>query len=382
MPLQKHLKTWIEIDTRALKHNAKTFKSLAGKKTKPKAKYGWAKLMAVVKSNAYGHGLWVFAKEAERAGVDGFCVDSVAEGVTLREKGIVKPILVLGFTLLELFGKAFENNITITISSMDGLRALARAKKKPDFHLKVDTGMHRHGLYLEQIKVAAKFIQKKNLPLKGVFTHFASAKDINYPTYTEKQFEIFKKAVAVLEKAGFKNLIQHVAATGGTLVNKKYHLDWVRVGAGLYGLWPSKELEMQLGDKLTLKPVLSWHTIVGEVKAVKKGEFIGYDLAYRAPHDMVIAVLPVGYWHGFPRSLSTGGAVLIKGKRAPVVGRVSMDIVMVDVGGIKCKQGDEVVIIGKQWNEELAAFDVAQKSGTIHYELLTRLNPLIERVVV
>ena len=165
-------------------------------------------------------------------------------------------------------------------------------------------------------------------------------------------------------------------------MNKKYHQDWVRVGAGLYGLWPSKELEVQLGDKLTLKPVLSWHTIVSEVKSIKKGEFIGYDLAYRASRDTAIAVLPVGYWHGFSRALSAGGVVLIKGKRAPVVGRVSMDIVVVDVGEIKCKQGDEVVIIGKQGNEELLAFDVAQKSGTIHYELLTRLNPLIERVVV
>jgi len=369
----KIFKTWIEIDRKAITQNIKTFRKLIGKKPQ---------LMAVVKSNAYGHGLWVFAQEAQKAGIDGFCVDSVAEGITLRQKGITKPILVLGFTLPELFGKAFENKIIISISSMEGLRALARAKKKPNFHLKVDTGMHRHGLYLGQIEVAAKFIRKNKLPLRGVFTHFASAKDSNYPTYTDKQFEIFKKAVAILEKVGFKNLIQHAAATGGTLVNKKYHQDWVRVGAGLYGLWPSKELEVQLGDKLTLKPVLSWHTIVSEVKSIKKGEFIGYDLAYRASRDTAIAVLPVGYWHGFSRALSAGGVVLIKGKRAPVVGRVSMDIVVVDVGEIKCKQGDEVVIIGKQGNEELLAFDVAQKSGTIHYELLTRLNPLIERVVV
>ncbi len=366
-------KTWIEIDRRTIVHNIKTFRGLIGKKTK---------LMSVVKSNAYGHGLWVFAQEAEKAGVDGFCVDSVAEGVTLRQRGIIKPILVLGFTLPGLLGKAFEHNITIAISSMEGLYALAHTKKKPDFHLKIDTGMHRHGLYLGQIETAAQFIKKNKLPIKGVFTHFASAKDINYPTYTDKQFELFKKAVAILGKIGFKNLITHVAATGGTLVNKKYHSDWVRVGAGLYGLWPSKELEVQLGDKLSLKPVLSWQTIVSEIKPIKKGEFIGYDLAYRAPRDAVIAVLPIGYWHGFPRALSTGGTVLIKGKRVPVVGRVSMDIVVVDVGGIKCKQGDEVVVIGKQGGEELSAFDVAQKSGTIHYELLTRLNPLIERVVV
>ena len=378
----KQFKTWIEIDRKAIAQNARTFRGFIGKETNPKAKNGGAKLMAVVKSNAYGHGLWVFAKEAQKAGVDGFCVDSVAEGVTLRERGIVKPILVLGFTLSGLFEKAFENSITTSISSMDGLRALARAKKKPDFHLKIDTGMHRHGLYIDQVQMAAIYIKKNKLPIRGVFTHFASAKDINYPTYTEKQFTIFEDAVVALRRAGFKNLIRHVAATGGTLVNKKYHLDWVRVGAGLYGLWPSKELEMQLGNRITLKPVLSWHTIVSEVKRVKKGEFIGYDLVYRASRDTTIAVLPVGYWHGLSRALSTGGAVLIKGKRAPVVGRVSMDIVVVDVGGIKCKQGDEVVIVGKQGKEELPAFDVAQKAGTIHYEFLTRLNPLIERVVV
>src|SRR3989338_2687955 len=378
----KQFKTWIEIDRKAIAQNARTFRGFIGKETNPKAKNGGAKLMAVVKSNAYGHGLWVFAKEAQKAGVDGFCVDSVAEGVTLRERGIVKSILVLGFTLSGLFEKAFENSITISVSSIDGLRALAQAKKKPNFHLKIDTGMHRHGLYIDQVPTAAVYIKKNKLPIRGVFTHFASAKDINYPTYTEKQFTIFENAVVALRRAGFKNLVRHVAATGGTLVNKKYHLDWVRVGAGLYGLWPSKELEMQLGNKITLKPVLSWHTIVSEVKRVKKGEFIGYDLVYRASRDMTIAVLPVGYWHGFSRALSAGGAVLIKGKRAPVVGRVSMDIVVVDVSGITCKQGDEVVIIGKQGKEELSAFDVAQKAGTIHYELLTRLNPLIERIVV
>ena len=372
-PRMRSLKTWIEIDKKAIQWNVSLFKKLVSRETK---------LMAVVKSNAYGHGLWVFSEIAEKAGVDGFCVDSVIEAATLRERGIKKPILVLGYTLPTLFEEAFENGITIAISSQDGLKALAQSKKRPEFHLKIDTGMHRHGFYLKDIAKVGQFIKKYKLPLKGVFTHFSSAKDVNYPTYTEKQFNEFKKAVLILEKRGFRNLIKHVAATGGTLLNKKYHLDWVRVGIGLYGLWPSKELEIQLGNDVELKPVLSWHTVVSEVKSLKKGDFVGYDLTYRASRDTKIAILPIGYWHGFPRALSGNGAALIHDKEAPVLGRVSMDIIVVDVHGISCKVGDEAVIIGWQGKEEISASELAQKAGTSHYEVVTCLNPLIERKVV
>lgn len=387
----KNLRTWIEVDSRAAKRNYDTFRKLIGRNVK---------LWSVVKSNAYGHGLVVFANLAQKLGVDGFCVDSLVEGIRLRKEGIKKPILVLGPTLPALFPEAAKRKITLTISNFDALKALMGivakkattvAKKAtvsggiPEFHIKVDTGMHRQGFYTAELPKAIRLISNYQFlifkQLKGIYTHFASAKDINYPTYTEKQFGEFQKAVKLFEEAGFPNLTKHCAATGATLIYPKYHLDAVRVGIGLYGLWPSKELEMQL-PKIKLHPVLSWRGLVSEVKPLAAGDFIGYDLVERASRPTKIAILPVGYWHGFPRTFSGIGEVLINGKRARVLGRVSMDLLAVDAGGTGAKVGDIVTLIGKDGGDEIKAFDAAAKAGTIHYELLTRLNPLIERVLI
>ncbi|MDO8443344.1 MAG: alanine racemase [bacterium] len=367
----KHLKTWIEINKKSAIRNVKIFRSLVSAKTE---------IWAVVKSNAYGHGLTAFSKIADDVGIDGFCVDSVKEGSKLRENGIVKPILVLGPTLPALYKEAQDNKVTVTVSNKDALKDYLKSPKKPDFHLKIDSGMHRQGFYPEEIPKIISSLKKVKNKFRGVYTHFCSAKDINYPTYTELQFKNFNKVLAVLEKAGFNNLVKHVAATGGTLINKKYHLDAVRIGIGFYGLWPSKELNIQFSE-IKLQPVFSWHAFVSEVKKIRKGDYIGYDLVERAAKDSKIAVLPIGYWHGFPRALSSIGHVLISGKLARVLGRVSMDLVVVDVAGIKCRVGDEAVIIGRQGKVEITASDVAGQVGTSHYELITRVNPLIERIV-
>ncbi len=370
-----NLKTWIEIDAWAAKKNYKTFRKLIG----PKVKF-WA----VVKSNAYGHGLLVFSKLVNSFGIDGFCVDSVIEGMALRKAGIRKPILSLGPTLPSLYKEAAKNKIAVEISNIRALRTLARVKNPPQFHLKIDTGMHRQGFYLKDLPAVIKFLEKRSnfkSKLTDLYTHFASAKDINYPTYTENQFRNFEAAAKLFESAGFKHLTKHVAATGGTLVNPKYHLDAVRIGIGLYGLWPSKELEVQLGDKVKLHPVLSWRVIVSEVKNLKRGDYVGYDMAERVPKNMRIAILPIGYWHGFPRTLSVGmGEVILNGRRSKVVGRVSMDLTAV-VASARAKVGDIATLIGCSGKGEISATEIAQKSGTTHYEFLTRLNPLMERIV-
>lgn len=368
----KHLKTWIEISKKAAIRNVKTFRSLVSKKTE---------LWAVVKSNAYGHGLIAFSKIANDAGVDGFCVDSVKEGNKLRENSIAKPILVLGPTLPVLFKEALDNKITVTVSNKDALKDYLKSYDKPDFHLKIDSGMHRQGFYPEEIPKIISSLKKVKNNFKGIYTHFCSAKDINYPTYTELQFNNFQKAIKIFKKAGFMNLVKHAAATGGTLINKKYHLDAVRIGIGFYGLWPSKELNIQFPE-IKLKPVFSWHALVSEIKKIKKGGYIGYDLVERVTNGGKIAVLPIGYWHGFPRTLSSIGHVLIGGKLAKVLGRVSMDLIVVDVTDIKCRVGDEAVIVGRQGKVEITASDVAGQIGTSHYELITRVNPLIERIVI
>jgi alanine racemase len=370
-------KTWVAIKKSAIRHNVTVFR----KHLKSKVK-----LWAVVKSNAYGHGLVAFAKLADTAGVDGFCVDSVVEGVKLREADIIKPILVLGPTVSPdgFFADAVKNDITITVSTRETLARLAASRRKPNFHLKVDTGMHRQGFYPEQVSAVVRDVKRYKLQkcFTGIYTHFASAKDVNYPTFTDEQFRVFKQAVTVCERAGFTRLVRHAAATGGTLANNRYHLDAVRIGIGLYGLWPSRELEMQRGSEFKLEPVLSWHTIVSEVKMVAPGGYIGYDLTERVTKSARMAVLPIGYWHGFDRGFSSVGTVIIRGKHARVLGRVSMDLIVVDVTGIPCRQGDRATLIGKQGKAIISAADFAQIIGTTHYEAVTRINPLIERIVI
>lgn len=366
------LKTWVTINKKSAQHNYKIIRALLTPKTK---------LWAVVKSNAYGHGLILFSKLADSLGMDGFCVDSVLEGTKLRQAGIKKPILVLGPTLPNLLPEAVRNKIIITISNLNQLAVYKKSKFKPEFHLKIDTGMHRQGFFLPELKksLGARNLQfeTRNL-LKGVYTHFASAKDLNYPTFTDRQFAEFQRAILILEKTGYKNLFKHCAATGAAFINKKYHLDAVRVGIGLYGLWPSKELEMQLDKEIKLKPALSWYGIISEIKNVKKGDYVGYDLTERLTRPAIIAVIPIGYWHGFDRHLSGIGEVLIGGRRTKVLGRVSMDLIAVNATGIKCKVGDRVTLIGG----EIGAPEMAAKVGTTHYEIVTRINPLIERIVV
>jgi alanine racemase len=214
--------------------------------------------------------------------------------------------------------------------------------------------------------------------LRGVFTHFASADPASSDS-AEKQFNRFTQTKQLFLRNGFSDLLYHASATAGTLLSKKYHCDLVRIGIGLYGLYPSAGIERH--SRIKLNPVLSWRAVAGEVKKLKKGDSIGYDSTERARGDGEMAVLPVGYWHGVSRSMSSRGMVLVKGTRAKILGRVSMGITVVDVGGLSCKPGDVVTLVGKSGKEEIKAVEAANSAGTIHYEFLTRINPLIERIV-
>ncbi len=367
------LRTWIEIDAKAVRHNVKTFRGVIGE---------GVRLMSIVKSNAYGHGLWDFGSLADKSGIDWFGVDSIVEGLSLREHGIKKPILVLGYTLPERFEEAERNNISLTISSFDNLRALIKSKLPVKIHLKMDTGMHRQGFSLRELPEVCKLLKKSVVIVEGIYTHFFAAKNPSFPQETSKQMAIFEEAVKAVESAGFKP-IRHAAATGGTLLFAKAHYDMVRVGIGLTGMWPSKETMRAMENKIELKPVLTWKTIIGEVKRLPQGGGIGYDHTEKVAPDSTIAVCPVGYWHGFDRRFSSIGNVLVRGERAKVLGRVSMDMIVIDVSKIKgVKTGDEVVIIGQQNKQKIPADELADISGTINYEVVTRINPLIKRIIV
>ena len=375
------LRTWIEVDRKAIDSNYKIFRNLISKKTK---------LMAVVKSNAYGHSLIDFSREMERLGADWLGVDSIVEALALRREGIKLPILVLGYTFPNRFKEAAENDISLTISTFENLNSAQKnnfdLKRPLKVHIKIDTGMHRQGFLLsEQKTLLSKF--KKPLPkfiIEGLFTHFASAKNPAFPEYTNRQITEFEKWCAAFEKAGIKT-IMHTGATAGTILFPKAHYDMVRVGIGLYGLWPDSEIKAFVSHHLNLTPILSWKTIVSEVKNVKKGEKIGYGLTEELKRDSILAVVPLGYWHGYPRFLSSIGWSIIRGKKAKVLGRVSMDVTVFDVTDIKgVRPEHEVVLIGKQGNQSITIDDELSdiSDSSYNYEFVTRINPLIKRIYI
>ncbi len=368
------LRTWIEVDTNAIKSNYLFFRKLLPKNIA---------ICGVVKSNAYGHNFIEFAQELEKLDVDILAVDSLVEGLALRKSGIKTPILVLGYTLPEMFAKAVRKNINLTISNVDGLQTFLKSPhaKKIPIHLKVDTGMHRQGFLLNQQAEVLKILTNaKGININGLYTHFASAKDPAETVFTNMQTAEFVMWRMALRNAGLSP-VAHASATGGTFTFSKAYFDMVRVGIGLYGVAPSDEISRDLGLSTRLKPVLSWKTIITETKEIPIGSGVGYDLTYRVQRLTRIAVCPVGYWHGYPRALSNTAEVLVHGRRAPVLGRVSMDMIVIDVTDIpKVKTGDEVVLIGIFGKEKITATELARYAGTSVYEILTRLNPLMKRI--
>lgn len=370
-----NLRTWIEIDRKAIERNYRVFRKVIGKTVA---------LAAVIKSNAYGHDLYLYAKELERLGIDLLAVDSLIEGISLRKAGVSTPMLVLGHTLPALFKNAGEYGIAIAVSTPESLKALQDYRGKPlAIHIKVDTGMHRQGFQLHESSSVMGLLRKlpSKVRVEGLFTHFAEAKKPKDSARTKKQIAEFQEWKNLFRSRGH-NLITHASATGGTLVYPEAHEDMVRVGIGFYGVWPSDEVREYRSD-ITLHPTLSWKAVVSEVKEVKKGESIGYDFTETLNRNSRIAVVPIGYWHGFPRLLSSKGHVLIRGKRAKVLGRVSMDMIVVDVTETKrARPGDIVTLIGKDGQESISAEELATHAQTTAYELLTRLNPRMGHVLV
>ncbi len=368
------LRTWIDLDRTALARNVLTFRCLL-----PPT----CRLMAVCKSNAYGHGLYDLAPELQEMGVDWFGVDSIVEAATLREKRIRKPILVLGYTLPSRFADAARHTVSLTVSNLENLRALAygRSARRLRIHLKFDTGMHRQGFLPSQWEAALALVRKcgRRVEVEGIYTHFAAAKDPNRREYTDQQIEEFERAIAHVREAGWSP-VRHANATAGVLNYPQAAYDLARVGIGIMGYWPSSETKLAWDSRIVLKPALSWRTIISEVKTLRKGMGVGYDLTETLKRRSLIGVCPIGYWHGFPRSLSRVGEVLVRGRRAKVLGAVSMDMIVIDLGQVDgARVGDAVTVIGRDGHDEITAYEVAGRAGVSHYELLTRLNPLIQK---
>ena len=339
------MKTWLEINSRVLLGNLYHFKNVVGPNVN---------VVAVIKSNAYGHGLIGVASVLKKDKSLFFGVDSLDEALSLKNTGVKNPILILGYIPETMFAEAVKNNFHISVYNT---KTLASAIKFPKglYHLKAETGTNRLGVSIADLKkfsILPKFV--------GVYTHFADIENKNSNFY-KKQLIIFAKTQNVLKSRDVVPKFIHTASTAGILRGAETHFNMVRLGIGLY------------------KNVLTWKTRVAQVKSVKIGQTIGYDRTFKARKNMKIAILPVGYYDGYDRKLSNTGEVLISGKKAKVVGRVCMNMFMADVTKIKnVKVGDEVVLLGGPIKTE----DVAKKIGTIDYEVLSRLNPNLPRVVI
>jgi alanine racemase len=378
--IDRHL-NWVELGKKALLKNLQAFRSLLGAEVK---------LCPVVKSNAYGHGALETAMIIQDSGLaDWLAVNSVDEGLALRKSGIRLPVLVLGYLPLERLSDAVLHGLRLTVYNRETLDKLGSLKtgKKVFLHIKLETGTNRQGVDLKDALQLAKIIKgSKNLVLEGYSTHFANIEDTTDRSYAGRQLQRYQKMLAELEKKDFKAPVNHIACTAASLVFPRTRLQLARIGIGLYGLWPSRETMVSLkeqGSEFKLEPVLSWKTRVAQVKTVPAGEYIGYGCTFRTSRRTRIAVLPVGYYDGYDRKLSNTAYVLIKGKRAPIRGRVCMNLCMADITDIPgVKPEDEVVLLGKQGKEQVSAEQLAQWIGTINYEVVTRINPALPRIVV
>ena len=368
--------SWVEISKSALVHNLKTFRKLVGKDVV---------LAPAVKANAYGHGMIECAKIFEKNGADYLCVNAFFEAKALRKAGIKIPILIIGYTPLSDLKAVTQLGVELIVYNLETVKALGELGKKVKIHLKIETGNHRQGIGLRDLPAFTSLIKRHpHIQVVGISTHFANLEDRINQEYALYQLKQFNKAIHSLEKEGLAPRFRHCANTAATILLPEAYFNFVRTGIGNYGLWPSEKTELaakRAGIKITLKPALTWKTVVAQIKEVKKGSLIGYGCTYKMPKNGRIAVLPVGYYDGFVRLLSNRGHVLIRGKKADVLGRVCMNMIMVDVSRIPdIKLEDEVVLIGKQGKERIIAEQIAELSQTINYEVTTRINERIPRI--
>ena len=374
---------WIEIDSSALTHNIHQFRRLIGKDRK---------LMATVKANAYGHGILEVAKIVLKAGADWLGVHSIEEGLFLRKKKVDCPILVLGYVSFAELERAVRHNLRLTVYNPETIERLIEIvphlKGKIHVHVKVETGTHRQGILEEDFFSFVEKIQMfPKLNLEGMSTHFANIEDTTDHSYARYQLDNFERICRKLEDKGIEIPIKHIASTAAAILFPETYFDMVRIGVGMYGLWPSKETYLscilQNRKPIQLKPVLSWKTRIAQIKKIPKGSYVGYGCTFRTTRETMLAVLPMGYFDGYARAFSNVSHVIIKGQRSPVRGRVAMDFIMTDVSDIPdVRVEDEAVLLGKDGAETISADDLAAWAGTINYEIVTRINPLIPRIVV
>jgi alanine racemase len=365
---------WAEINLDALASNMSEIRRITSAS---------AKVMAVVKANGYGHGAVEVSRTVLASGADWLGVARVDEGLTLREAGIEAPILILGYLPAEQSSDVVRGRLSQAVYTRDMALALAEAASaggtRARIHLKIDTGMGRIGWVAgpDAVREILELAVNPHLEVEGIFTHFAAA-DLTDKGYTKEQYLKFTGLIEELRRNGIEIPIKHAANSAALMEMPETHLDLVRAGIIVYGLYPSDEVDQSL---IELRPVMSLKAKVAYVKEVPAGFKVSYGCTYTTEKSTVIATLPLGYADGYSRLLSSKGCALIHGQRAPVVGRVCMDQIMVDVGHIPgVKVGDEAVLIGRQGDQEITADDVAGMLGTINYEIVCMVSHRVPRI--
>jgi len=363
--------TFAEIDLGAILYNLRQIRNRVDKDIK---------IMAIVKADAYGHGMKEVSQAVARKGIDFFGVASLDEARTLREAGIKKNIIVLGAILPEEVEGVLRFNVIQTVSDLAIARLLsqlAQSKKRIiKVHAKIDTGMGRLGVWhKDAVNFVKKLASLKNIKVDGIFTHFPSAEDDK--VFTRNQLRDFKSLIEELLRHGIDIPIKHTSNSMAVIDFKDSHMNMVRPGLIMYGLHPRSDL----AKKLRLRPALKLKTKVVYVKPVSRGRSISYGRTYVTKKDTNIATIPVGYGDGYSRDLSNRGHVLIKGRRLPIVGRVCMDMSMVDAGRSRTvKPGDDVVLIGKQGKDAVTVEEIARLSNTIPYEVVCNIGRRVPRI--
>jgi len=332
----------------------------------------------VLKSNAYGHGLVPIAQILDGENIAFFVLDSLYEAMILRNNGIKSEILIIGYTQPENIKSCRLIRISFAITSLEQLKEVAEmTKSKIKIHLKIDTGMHRQGVAIDQINEAIDVIKSNGfLILEGICSHFADADNADR-TFTESQIKKWN-GIVPLFKENFQTIkFTHIGATAGAFYSGQTEGDTIRLGLGLYGMNSSPF------DKLNLKPVLQMQSIITSVKKLRAGEYVGYSATYKAKKDMAVATVPVGYFEGVDRRLSNCGFFKISGNFCPIVGRVSMNITSIDMTSAPdAKYGDKIIVISKNKEDKNSVENIAEVTKTIPWEILVHIPEHLRRTVI
>lgn len=381
-----HDNSVIELDTNAFQSNLTFLKKTFGKKVR---------ISSVVKGNAYGHGIEKFVTMAYGCGIDHFSVFDADEALAIKTQlGDKATIMIMGLVTDEALEWAILNGIEFYVFEKKrlekALKISKKLKKKALLHIEVETGMNRTGFELSEIKSVFQILKKEqnHLLIKGLCTHYAGAESISNYYRVQKQITQYDLFYTLFCKEKLKPEIKHTACSAASMMFPETRMDLVRIGIMQYGLWPSPEVFVQYSNtrKIKIDPlqrVISWKSHVMSTKKVKTGDFIGYGTSFMAKEKMKIAVIPIGYAHGYSRSLSNQGRVLINGKRCIVVGTVNMNMMIVDVSELPdVQKGDEVVLIGTQNELSLSIASFSDYSNQLNYELLTRISKTIPRKII